>query len=93
MTGHSIHSVEIELLDQLLTDPMALNVLRAVCPIGRAIYSGHLWATAGDICLFSDAGTAVPDWRWPELFKEGQVPTELDRYRAHITDQAANRIA
>ena len=88
-------SPELETLDQLLTGPLPLAIIRRVFPDSDAFTRGVLGLlTSGDVRLLeNESQNEVPGWRWRELFIDGNVIQMLGNFELHITDQDAGRVA
>ena len=88
-------SPELETLDQLLSGPLSLAIIRRIFPDSDAFMRGILGLlTSGDVRLLEkERQDEVPSWRWRKLFVEGSVIDKWDDLKLNITDQGANRVA
>ena len=86
-------SPELDTLDQLLGGELPLAAIRPLYPDTDA-FMRRVFAlfSSGDVCLFGAARTAVPSWRWRELFVQGAVMNDLDRLKIEITKQGILKI-
>jgi hypothetical protein len=86
-------SSELETLDQLLSGDMTLSVIRQVFAEDDVFLRGVRSLLAiGDVVLL-DKGEPVPEWRLRQLFSEGAILDNLERFTLRLTDQGASRIA
>jgi len=86
-------SAELETLDQLAGGDLRLSVILGLYPDDSAFTRGVLGLlSCGDVRLLTADATEVPAWRWRELFAEGSVLKELDRYLLTITDQGVKKV-
>ena len=86
-------SAELETLDQLAGGDLRLSIIRGLYPDDSAFTLGVLGLlSCGDVRLLTADAIEVPAWRWRELFAEGSVLKELDRYLLTVTDQGAKKV-
>jgi hypothetical protein len=86
-------SVELETLDQLAGGDLRLSIIRRLYPDDKAFSRGVLGLlSCCDVRLLTADAIEVPAWRWRELFVEGSVLKELDRYWLTITDQGGEKV-
>jgi hypothetical protein len=87
---------ELETLDQLLGGDLSLAVVRQLYPDDETFRRGVLGLfTCGDVRLFMMNHTEmpIPEWRWRELFVDGEITNEISSMKLSITKQGINRIA
>ena len=86
-------SPELDTLDQLLGSDMSLDVVRKIFSDDESFTRGLLGLLQnGDVQLIVD-GSDVPQWRWRELFDNGEVLGDLARFQLAITDQGAKLVS
>jgi hypothetical protein len=80
-------SPELETLDQLAGGKLRLAIVRHLYPDDNAFSQGVLGLlSCGDVRLLGADGTEVPDWRGRELFRNGQILSQLHSFSLAITD-------
>lgn len=90
---HRMLSPELETLDQLVGGDLQLPIIRRLYPDTQAFMRGVLGLlSSGDVCLITNDGSNVPQWRWRELFVNGAVMNSLSDLALKITEQGIRRI-
>ena len=88
-------SPEVETLDQLLSGPLLLEVIRGLYPDHQRFRRGvsALLQTEG-VLLLTPGGDEVPKWRWDEVLAEAEtsVANEKTSHRLSITEAGVRRI-
>jgi hypothetical protein len=87
-------SLELEVIDQLDTGRMKLQVLREIFQsndhFGKAILG---LVECGDIELFDKSGTRIPTWKCRELFADWGAALSLDDVYADATEQGIEKLS
>lgn len=88
-----MYSSELETLDQLQARNLPLAVIAKLYTNLEAFHKGvRGLLSCGDVLLLDGDGSAVPEWRWREIFAPGARTEQLEQYRLRITPQGARRI-
>lgn len=86
-------SLELEVLDQLLTGRIKLQVLHDFFQsndhFGKAILG---LVECGDIELFDRSGSRIPTWRCRELFADWGAALSLSDVYADATEQGVQKL-
>ena len=86
-------SPELETLDQLVGGDLQLAIIRRLYRDDAAFTRGVVGLlSSGDVCLVTNDGAHVPQWRWRELFVDGVAVDQLSDLKLKITDQGARKI-
>jgi hypothetical protein len=87
-------SPELDTLDQLQGGNLLLSVVRQEFADDQVFASSiHAMLLAGDVCLRTERGEAIPAWRWRELFSDGGWLADQSQLILELTEQGARRVA
>jgi len=87
-------SPEMETLDQLLGGELRLTVILPLYPDQTSFLQGLFGLlSSGDVSLQTTDKMDVPEHRWNQLFRDGTLLNELERFQLKITPQGARRIS
>jgi hypothetical protein len=84
----------METLDQLLGGEMRLSIIRRFYDSDASFVRGTLGLLQnGDVRLFDESHTEVPQWRWRPLFEDGEVLAALPSFTLGITKAGAAKVS
>ena len=87
-------SLELEVLDQLLSGPMKLRILRKVFDSDeRFVQAIQGLLKGGDIKISDQRGSTLPEWRWRVFVASGDLVAKLDEFQADLTEQGTQKFS